>query len=231
MSNICIIPARGGSKRIPRKNIKQFFGKPIISYSIEVAKRSQLFDEIMVSTDDEEIAKIAKENGAKVPFLRSAERADDFTTTAEVLVEVLDRYKELDKSFKYVCCLYPAAPLVSFEGLIQGFNKLHTEKRDSVLPVTSFTYPIWRSLRQLSNGSVELIWPNFQDSRSQDLEKTYHDTGQWYWLNYELFIHNKKLFTKNSGMIELSQMEVQDIDELTDWKMAELKYEILQNTR
>jgi len=143
----------------------------------------------------------------------------------------LNEYKKLGRHYDYVCCLYPTAPFVNSNGLKRGFDKLCGENRKSVFPVAQFSYPIWRSLKQLADGRVEMIWPNFRDSRSQDLEKAYHDAGQWYWLEYDSFIRGKKLFTENSGMIELSPLEIQDIDELTDWKMAELKYELLQDSR
>lgn len=225
MGNLCIIPARGGSKRIPRKNVKHFLGKPIIAYSIEAALKSGLFSEVMVSTDDAEIAEIAKKFGAKVPFLRSRKTADDFATTLDVLTEVLAEYKKIGREFEHVCCIYPTAPLLKIEALKAGFEKLTTENLDSVFPVTEFSFPIWRSV-QLEDGKTKMMWPEHANARSQDLPKAYHDAGQWYW-----FVPSKirgSLFTQNTGSIVLPQTEVQDIDNETDWQMAELKYEKLQ---
>ncbi|MGJ3234512.1 pseudaminic acid cytidylyltransferase [Marivirga sp.] len=227
MSTLCIIPARGGSKRIPRKNIKEFLGKPIIAYSIETALQSGLFDEVMVSTDDAEIGEIAEKYGARVPFLRSTENADDFATTANVLMEVLDGYKNKGKEFEYACCIYPTAPLIKAEKLKMGFDKLKNEHFNTVFPSVEFSYPIWRGLKKTSNEGFEMVWPENLNKRSQDLEAVYHDAGQWYWLNLESFKKEQKLFGDNTSCIVLEATEVQDIDNLVDWKLAELKYELL----
>jgi pseudaminic acid cytidylyltransferase len=230
MPNICIIPARGGSKRIPRKNIKLFLGKPIIAYSIEAAIESGLFDEVTVSTDDEEIAEIARNFGAKVPFLRSDNTANDFATTFDVIEEVLLKYKELDKSFDYACCLYACAPFVTNEKLCNSFEVLNKNHFDSVFPVISFGFPIQRALK-FEEEKISFFYPEFSLSRSQDLEKSYHDAGQFYWMNVEKCLEQKKILTNNSGSIVISEMEGQDIDNEIDWQLAELKYGLLQSIK
>lgn len=227
MGNLCIIPARGGSKRIPKKNIKDFLGKPIIAYSIEAAINSGLFDEIMVSTDDEEIALVAKEYGANVPFLRSNENADDFATTAAVLIEVIEQYNNEGKFYDYACCIYPTAPLIKVAKLKMGFEKLKNYRLNTVFPAVAFSYSIWRSLQKTSEHKFKMVWPENLNKRSQDLEEVYHDAGQWYWFDVENFKKSLKLFGDNSSCIILEATEVQDIDNLTDWKLAELKYELL----
>lgn len=227
MSRLAIIPARGGSKRIPGKNIKNFLGKPIIAYSIETALKSNLFDEVMVSTDDEKIAEVSKSYGAKVPFLRSQKNADDYATTIEVLLEVLNNYTANNINFKYACCMYPTAPLSRADKLKMGFEKLQKENLNSVFPVVAFSYPIWRGLKITSDNQIRMIWPENLNKRSQDLEEVYHDAGQWYWFNVEKFRKEQKIFSENSSCLILPATEVQDIDNLIDWKLAELKYAII----
>lgn len=228
--NLCIIPARGGSKRIPRKNIRPFKGKPIIAYSIIAAIESELFDEVMVSTDDLEIAEIAKCFGASVPFLRSEENSDDFATTADVLREVLYSYEREGKEYDYICCIYPTAPFVSSKRLIQGFEILKNGA-DSVLPIFSFDYPIWRSFKVNEKECLEYNWSEFINARSQDLPTAYHDTGQWYWVNCTMFkMTGNIIFDTTKGVI-LSPFEAHDIDTTDDWKLAELKYEYLQSIK
>ena len=222
MKNLAIIPARGGSKRIPRKNIRDFLGKPIIAYSIEVALKSKLFDEVMVSTDDVEIAEVAKKYGANVPFMRSKENADDFTTTVDVLLEVLRDYKKENKSFKQGCCIYPTSPLLTKKELIEGYELLKAKNFDTVFPVVKFGYPILRSLK-IEEGKVKMNWAEYLDSRSQDLPDSYHDAGQFYWFQTDKLMEQKKLFTSNSGAVILKEEQVQDIDTEQDWKLAELK--------
>lgn len=231
MPNLCIIPARGGSKRIPRKNIKDFLGKPIIAYSIETALKSGLFDEVMVSTDDEEIAEIAMRFGAIVPFLRSDGNANDFATTVDVLVEVISHPIYQKKDFHSVCCIYPTAPLVKVEQIRQGLNKLIENNRNSVFPAVRFDYPIWRAIKRESNGNASFIWKDHLNARSQDLEVAYHDAGQWYWINTQSLLKDKAIFSENSEFLELDALEVQDIDNISDWKIAELKYELLQGIK
>ena len=227
---LCIIPARGGSKRIPRKNIKDFLGKPIIAYSIEAALNSGLFDEVMVSTDDKEIADIAKKYGATVPFFRSLETSDDYATTVDVLLEVLAEYKKTGVYFYAACCIYPTAPLIQQQILGKGLEKLLNERLNVVFPVVSFGYPIWRGLQWKSDKLV-MVWPENINKRSQDLEEIYHDAGQWYWFITETLQTNKKLMGENSSGITIDRLQVQDIDTLTDWKLAELKYELLHSLK
>lgn len=229
MKNLAIIPARGGSKRIPRKNIKDFLGKPIITYSIEVALTSGLFDEVMVSTDDEEIAAIAKQYGAKVPFMRSHENADDFATLADVLIEVLRQYQVTHKSFENICCILPTAPLTNASQIRNAFKKLTDENLDSVLPVVEFSYPILRALELDTNNKLKMIWPKYLNSRSQDLKPAYHDSGSFYWVKSNSLIEQETLFCNNGSAIVLPETEIQDIDNETDWKLAELKYKLLND--
>lgn len=226
MSRLAIIPARGGSKRIPRKNIKDFLGKPVIAYSIDVALKSGLFDAVMVSTDDEEIADIARSYGAEVPFLRSKHNADDFSTTVDVLKEVERRYLELDKSFEYVCCIYPTSPLIQKEQLIDGLRLLVEGDFDVVYPVVPFSYPVWRGL-QIEGGKTVMVWPEYARSRSQDLKPVYHDAGQWYW--YKPAKIQDTLMTEKTASVILNEGLVQDIDTLQDWNLAEMKYKLINN--
>ena len=230
MPNICIIPARGGSKRIPRKNIKLFLGKPIIAFSIEAAIHSGLFDEVMVSTDDFEIATIAKKYGAAVPFLRSDETANDFATTFDVIQEVVKEYELLSKTFEFTCCIYACAPFVTANTLNMSLDLLLESKFDSVFPIMPFGFPIQRALKQ-ERKKVSFFYPEFSLFRSQDLEKSYHDAGQFYWMNTAECIKKKQILTDNSGSIILSELEGQDIDNEVDWKLAELKYELLQSIK
>lgn len=228
MGNLCIIPARGGSKRIPRKNIKDFLGKPIIAYSIETALQSGLFEEVMVSTDDEEIAEVAKKYGAKVPFFRSEENSGDYATTADVLLEVIKKYEKLGKQFDNICCVYPTAPLVSSKHLQEGYRKFKYEERDTVFPIVAYTYPIWRGFQVDREGKSSMIWPENRNVRSQDLETVYHDAGQWYWIQIQAFKEQERLFTENSSSIILSSLEVQDIDVSSDWTITEIKFSMIR---
>lgn len=223
MKNLCIIPARGGSKRIPHKNIKEFLGKPIIAYSIEAALKSGLFDEVMVSTDDAEIASIAKQYGANVPFMRSAETANDFATTRDVLNEVLNEYRKRGQVFDGMCCIYATAPLIAAEDLQAAHKLLSSSDFACVYPVVEFSYPIWRCLDVAEDGSMKRHWPEYENSRSQDLPKEYHDSGTFYW--YKL---NESAFVDGAnGAIILSEDRVQDIDNEVDWKLAEMKFELM----
>lgn len=228
-NNICIIPARGGSKRIPRKNIKLFLGKPIIAYSIEAAIKSEIFDEIMVSTDDIEIASIAKEYGAKVPFFRSEKNSNDFSTTSVVIEEVIFEYKKLEKYFDQLCCCYPTAPFVTPERLTQGLEVLDNNDVESVFPIVEFDYPILRSFKLNDNKYLDYNWPEYINSRSQDLPNSYHDAGQWYWIKATAFETYRNLFTPKTKAIQLSTSEVQDIDNENDWNLAELKFRKIWN--
>ncbi|MGZ3901277.1 MAG: pseudaminic acid cytidylyltransferase [Bacteroidia bacterium] len=225
MKNVAIITARGGSKRIPGKNIKAFLGKPIIAYSIKTALESGLFDYIMVSTDDDAIAKIAKEQGAEVPFKRSNKNSDDYSTTADVIIEVIDSLKKDGKEFENACCIYPTAPFITTETLNSAYKLLLEKKLDTVFPVCAFSYPIQRAL-SLHDFKTSMMWPENLNKRSQDLEPAYHDAGQFYWININAFLKEKTVFTNNTGSIVLDELQVQDIDNETDWKIAELKYSL-----
>lgn len=229
MRRIAIIPARGGSKRIPKKNIKPFLGKPIIAYSIEVALNSGLFDEVMVSTDDEEIMKIAKELGAFVPFVRSESNANDTATLAEVIEEVILLYKEQGNSFDQYCCILATAPFINENRLKESFDLLNEKGYKTVFPVLNFSYPTQRALQIDNENKVSMVNPENLTVRSQDLTPTYHDAGQYYCGNVADFENDKALFTDNSGCIQLGELEVQDIDTPSDWEMAEIKYKILKN--
>jgi len=220
MKNLCIIPARGGSKRIPRKNIRDFLGKPIIAYSIEVALKSGLFEEVMVSTDDKEIAEVARKHGAKVPFMRSKKAADDFATLADVVDEVLAGYKKEAVMFDYICCILPTAPLITLENLKKGLNLLAQSTADSSKPLVRFSYPIQRAVRLL-NGKTEMFYPEHKTTRSQDLEPAFHDAGQFYWMRFENGLRGEKKLG-----FEVSETEAQDIDTIDDWKLAEMKFKL-----
>lgn len=226
MKNIAIIPARGGSKRILRKNIKEFLGKPIIAYSIEAALQSKLFDEVMVSTEDEEIAEVAKEFGAKVPFMRSKENANDYVGIADVLIEVLNEYKNKNIEFENVCCILATAPFLKDQDLKSTFNKLNNSKFDAVFPVVRYSFPIQRAM-QFDNKKIKMIWPENIKKRSQDLTPSFHDAGLFYWVKTRVLVREKKLWTDSSTAIEISEQKAQDIDTLEDWKLAEMKYKIL----
>lgn len=225
---IAIIPARGGSKRIPRKNIKFFMGKPIIAYSIEAALQSGIFSEVMVSTEDAEIAAVAKEFGAVVPFFRSVETADDHSTTAEVITEVLKVYGKNGKSFDFTCCIYPTAPFITAEKLQRAGTLLQTTGADSVIPVTDFSFPILRSLKMDDFFKISFNWPEYAMTRSQDLPNAYHDCGQFYFIRSELFLNCKNMVSNNTAGMVIPNIEVQDIDNDEDWEIAEMKYQFLQ---
>lgn len=225
MHNLCIIPARGGSKRIPRKNVKEFLGKPIIAYSIEAALKSGLFDEIMVSTDDKEIAAIAKQFGASVPFMRSAETANDHAIIADVLENVLKEYDKLGKHFDNMCCMLATAPLVRVEDLKAAYEKLIITGYVTVMPIVQFSFPIMRSLKMDETGKIDYNWPEYYPVRSQDIPPAYHDAGMFYWHKIESW---RKGVDNKCGYL-LDDVYVQDIDTETDWRIAEMKYKLLNN--
>lgn len=222
MSALAIITARGGSKRIPRKNIRPFAGRPILLYSIEAALSSGLFDEVMVSTEDPEIAQIAQNAGAQVPFLRSRETAGDYASTDDVIREVLDAYAARGKTFDAFCCIYPTAPFVTAQKLQTAMEMLR--EADSVMPVVAFSYPVWRGLRLDEQGRLCYRWPEYAAARSQDLEKLYHDCGQFYACRTQAFLREGTTDTRNMVPLFLPETEVQDIDTLEDWALAEAKY-------
>lgn len=226
MSKLAIIPARGGSKRIPRKNIKNFLGKPIIAYAIEIAINSQLFDEVMVSTEDDEIADIAESYGAKVPFKRSNKNSSDTATTIDVIKEVILRYQKVGRYFDHASCIYPCTPLLSQEKLKESFYLLKKYNLECVFPIIKYGFPIQRAVRLNDKGLVEMLQPEHLITRSQDLENSYHDAGQFYSFKVNSLLSKQKLITELTGYIEVSEMEAQDIDNLIDWQLAELKYKI-----
>ncbi len=222
--NLAVIPARGGSKRIPRKNIRFFAGQPIMAYSIQTAIESRLFDTIMVSTDDEEIARIAKEFSAEVPFLRPQALADDFTGTNAVAKQAITWYQEQGARVEYACCIYATAPFLQSCYLRDGFDKLVASQKAFVFAVTSFAFPIQRAIRLNERGEVEAIYPEHRLTRSQDLEPVYHDAGQFYWGRAEAFLNDEATFSPASLPVILPRYLVQDIDTEEDWRRAELMY-------
>lgn len=226
MKNIAIITARGGSKRIPKKNIKEFCGKPIITYSIKAALESGVFDEVMVSTDSEEIANIAREYGAKVPFMRSEATSNDFATTADVLTEVIEEYEKVGKTFDYMCCVYPTAPFVTGEKLKNAMNTIVEKKAQTLMPVVEFSFPPQRGM-VIRGEKLGYMYPEFALSRSQDLEKMYHDCGQFYCMEMESFKASKKVVMEDTVPFVVREMEVQDIDNMSDWEIAEIKYQAM----
>lgn len=226
MRALCIIPARGGSKRIPRKNIRAFRGRPIIAYPIEAALESGCFDEVLVSTDDEEIAEVARTHGASVPFLRSAKNAGDHAGTAEVIEEVIRELRKCGRNFASVCGLYATAVLTTADQLRRGREMLQRDGTlTGVIPVLRFSYPVQRAL-VLRNGQMPMLHPENYQSRSQDLEPVYHDAGQWYWLEVERFLATRRLIGAGFAGLPLSEMEAQDIDNEDDWAIAELKFQL-----
>lgn len=227
MSAIAIITARGGSKRIPRKNIRPFLGKPIIDYSIEAALKAGIFDEVMVSTDDDEIADIAKRAGASVPFLRSAETSSDTATTADVLLEVLDRYEEMGRNFTYGCCIYPTAPFVTADKLCEAMDKLKESGAESIVPMQEFSYPPQRGLFIDDSGLVKMLHPEYATTRSQDLQKQYHECGQFYIFRNDAFRIQRDTTMERSIPYIIDPVESQDIDNESDWLLAEMKYKFL----
>jgi len=227
MSAIAIITARGGSKRIPRKNIREFCGKPIINYSIEAALESGIFDEVMVSTDDEEIAQIARKAGANVPFFRSEETSSDTATTADVLLEVLDEYEKRGKTYEYGCCIYPTAPFITAEKLKDAMDMLVKSGAESIVPMQEFSYPPQRGLFIDEEGLVKMLHPEYATTRSQDLQKQYHECGQFYIFRNDAFKIQKDTTMERSIPYIIDPMESQDIDNESDWKFAEMKYSFL----
>ena len=223
MSIVAIITARGGSKRIPKKNIKEFMGKPMIAYAIEAAINSNIFDEIMVSTDSVEIADIAKQYGAKVPFMRSENTSNDFATTADVLTEVKKEYKKLGKEFEETCCIYPCVPFLTGEILKEAYDTFKKSGKTALTPVVKYSFPIQRAFKINTYGCLEYREPENASKRSQDLETTYHDVGMFYF--------SSSISGLEIGCIPYIMDEniVQDIDTIDDWEMAEMKYKVLHN--
>lgn len=226
MKNLAIIPARGGSKRIPRKNIKSFLGKPMIAYSIEAALTTGLFDEVMVSTDDEEIAEISRQYGAKVPFMRTAKTANDNATMEDVIEEVILKYRHLNQEFHSFCCLLATAPFITSKLLSESYRAFMKFEGDSLVPCVRFSYPVQRCLR-VTDNYLRMREPEYIHSRSQDLEPMYHDSGQFYWMKTDIFLKEKEIFCEKACLYEIEESKCQDIDTEEDWKIAEIKYKIL----
>lgn len=227
MKTLAIIPARGGSKRIERKNVRPFAGVPVIAYSIRAALDSACFDEVMVSTDDEEIAATARKYGATVPFMRSAATADDFATTADVIREVLDRYEKEGRRFDAIACIYATAPFVTADRLRQGFGIIERGEARAAFSCVEYSYPIQRSLVIAPDGRIGMKFPEYADTRSQDLSKSYHDAGQFYFTTVSAFRECGSLWGPDTRPIILPETEVQDLDTPQDWIIAEMKYAVL----
>ena len=219
---IAIIPARGGSKRIPRKNINPFLGQPIIGYSINAAKATGIFDKIMVSTDDKEIAQVAVSFGSEVPFFRSEKTSNDYATIADVIEEVISEYGKRGEYFEYFCCILATAPFILPERLSQAMQLLKTSEADAVVPVVRYGYPIQRALK-IEDNRLKMIWPENYNKLSNNLMPAYHDCGQFYCMRVKPFLEQKKLFAKHTIPLEIPESEVQDIDNEEDWKVAEIK--------
>lgn len=230
---IAIIPARGGSKRIPKKNVKDFFGKPLIAYSIEVALASKLFEKVIVTTDDNNIASIAKKYGAEVPFIRPKELSDDFTGTADVVNHAVDYLESLGEHYEYICTIYATAPFLQVQYLIEAYEALQKSDAVNAFSCTSMPFPIQRTFKLDKNGRCEMFRPEHYMTRSQDLEEAYQDAGQFYWTNRErqLESDNTVVFSDISIPIILPRHLVQDIDTLEDWQRAEYMYEAIQRSK
>jgi pseudaminic acid cytidylyltransferase len=232
MANLAIIPARGGSKRVPRKNIKLFDGKPIIQYSIEAAESTLLFDEIMVSTEDREIAALASTLSAQTPFFRSQDNADDYSTLTDVLLEVITAYEKMGRHFDNVCLILPTAPFITGDILAGAYEKLKTSPSlSAIIPVVRYSHPIQRAFHLKEEQFLEMIWPENKFIRSQDLPASFHDSGQFYWIRTKNFLEEKAIFMKQVGAFILDEKYIQDIDTEEDWNIAEIKYQILKEKR
>ncbi|MEL0659635.1 pseudaminic acid cytidylyltransferase [Psychromonas arctica] len=225
--NIAIIPARGGSKRIPRKNIKLFHGKPMIAYSIEAAQNSGCFDKIIVSTDDQEIADVALQYGAEVPFIRPANIADDFATTLDVMQHAINWCTEQDWDIRLVCCVYATAPFIQPKYIVQGLRLISCDNVEYAFSATTFPFAIQRAIIMTSDGFVKMMHPEHLNTRSQDLEETYHDAGQFYWGKASAFLMGKAIFAEHSKAILIPRKHVQDIDTPEDWELAESLFKTL----
>lgn len=225
--SLAIIPARGGSKRIPRKNIKSFCGKPIIAYSIMAAQKAALFDRIIVSTDDNEIADTAIKLGADVPFIRPKNLADDYTTTIDVIKHAIKRLTDSNEIYDYTCCIYATAPFVRIRDLKDGYELLKNSHNNFAFPVTSFASSIFRALKLTQKNQLKMFWPEHLDTRTQDLPEAYHDVGQFYWGRTDAFLKNRSIFESDSSPIIIPRHLAQDIDTPEDWEQAELIYKTL----
>lgn len=225
---IAIIPARGGSKRIPRKNIKLFAGLPIIAHSIKAAQDSGLFDRIIVTTDDKEIANVARTFGAEVPFMRPKELSDDYTATIPVIAHAIETIEQEGTKIDAACCIYATAPFVRPEDIQSAYHALIDQNKLYAFPVTTFPFPIFRGVKRSEEGSIEMFWPEHFSTRSQDLPEAYHDVGQFYWGRPEAWLGGLPIFSNAATTIVLPRHLVQDIDTPEDWMRAELMYKVLQ---
>lgn len=226
--NICVIPARGNSKRIPKKNIKNFLGKPIIAYSIKIALDCKIFDKVIVSTDSKEISKIANYYGAETPFIRPKKLSNDYIGTHEVIGHAIKWMESKGQKIKYCCCIYPTAPLIEKKDILNGYKLIKNQKWDAIIAATNFSYPVYRSFKKLPNGGLKMLFPKFYNSRSQDLPETYHDAGLFYWSNSDNWKKKPKTFNDKISIVKIPNYRVQDIDIIDDWKKAELLYKILK---
>ncbi|MCL2185851.1 MAG: pseudaminic acid cytidylyltransferase [Treponema sp.] len=229
-NTVAIIPARGGSKRIPKKNIKDFLGKPMLSYAINACKESGIFSEVMVSTDNQEISDTAKNNGADVPFLRSEKTSDDYSTTYDVVEEVIREYRNINKHFEYICCVYPCVPFLSGNTLQKAFKLLLDSNSDALQPVCKFPVPIEWAMK-IKEG---ILVPNDRKAqliRSQDLEPKYFDVGMFYFCKTEILLNEKTIVPSKTIAYIMNEKEIQDIDTIEDWNTAELKYKLLKENK
>ena len=228
--NICVIPARGGSKRIPRKNIKEFNGKSIIAYSIEAAFKSNCFSQVIVSTDDDEISEVAKKYGALVPFVRPDELSNDYAGTIPVIKHAIEWMEDNNNYIENVCCLYATAPFIQSKIISKAYQQLQDSNSDYCFSVTSFSFPIQRAIKIVQGDKVNMFYPEHYNTRSQDLEEAYHDAGQFYWGKAQAFKDESPLFSEVATPYVLPRYLVQDIDTMEDWIRAETMYKVLQET-
>ena len=226
---IAIIPARSGSKRIPRKNIKLFAGQPVLAYSVRAALASKCFDEIIVSTDDEEIAQIARKFGASTPFTRPSELAGDHVLLVDVINHAIQWFQEKGQFVSEVCCIFATAPFVSPRAISLGLETLQATGRNFALSITSFPYPVQRAIRLSTDGSVCAMYPEFRETRSQDLEQGWHDAGQFCWGKSQAFLERTPVFSEHTAGVLLPRYLVQDLDTMEDWHRAEIMYEVLRH--
>jgi len=227
---LCVIPARGGSKRIPRKNTRDFCGRPIIAWSIDAAVKSECFDRIIVSTDDEDIASVAKQYGAEIPFMRPAQLADDYTGTTAVIAHAIEWHNSHGEETSKVCCLYATAPFVQATDLQKGFDILESSEAGYAFSVTSYAFPIQRAIRITGDQRAEMFQPEHFNTRSQDLEEAWHDAGQFYWGRAAAWLGNKPIFSSDAVPVLLPRHRVQDIDTPEDWERAELMFKLLNGS-
>jgi pseudaminic acid cytidylyltransferase len=225
---IAIIPARGGSKRIPGKNIKLFAGQPVLAYSLRAALASKCFDEIIVSTDDEEIAHIARKFGASTPFMRPSELACDHTVLVDVIIHAIQWFQERGQFVSEACCIFATAPFVTPKALSLGLETLQATGRNFALSITSFPFPVQRAIRIAADGSINAMYPEFRETRSQDLEQGWHDAGQFCWGTSHAFLERIPVFSEHTAGVVLPRHLVQDLDTMEDWRRAELMYEVLR---